>query len=207
MSSRSGLTILEVLIALVVVAVAFVALAYTQLTNLKVSSNARLVSEAKTVAVNVLEDQIAKVLTVDNTLSPPANYLDAQYDDNGTTHYESFHYIDYYYSCPSVVSLPSGVRSTSSPQLRSVTCDNQNSPITRTAQDGAVSAVYDIKGLSGPSGEGVITISVTATLTTASHQSHAVTVADSLSCYDVYPSPKVDTPAPCPIPTKLGGGR
>lgn len=207
MKGTRGLTILEVMIALAVIAVAFAALAFTQLTSLRSSSRSRLVSETKTVANNVMQDELAKVLLV-GTVTSTSPYLDATFTDPTGTTYKSYYFIDFYYSCPGVVtSLPADVRSGDTDNLRDsssdppVKCSGQTSP--KTVQDGTVTTSWTMKGEAGPTGEGVIDITVTAKHSAGP----TVVLSDRLSCYDVYPSPTVDTPAPCPTPTTGGGGR
>jgi len=190
-----GLTVIEVLIALAVIAVAFAALAYAQLTSLKASSRSRITSEAKTVAENVLEDQLKQVLHVDTTISATSPY-----NDGTSTSPKEFYFVDYYWGCSSSVSIknPSGNRSAVNSSV--VQCTDT---VQRNVQDGTIDATWTIAGESGPLGEGVIDITVTG-----NHSAGAsVTVSDRVSCYDVYPSPTIDTPAPCPVATQSGGGR
>ncbi|MEJ2666259.1 MAG: type II secretion system protein [Deinococcales bacterium] len=193
---RQGFTIIELLIALAVIGIAFAALAFTQVSSLRSTTTSRVASETKTVATNVLESKVSKVLTV-------ASSGAAQYDDVSSG-YKSFYFIDYYYSCPTVVTPPVGTRGHNADNLRpssEISCSGTEAPVT--VQDGTVTPTWTIAGESGPEGEGVIDITVSA-----KHSSGTtVVVSDRLSCYDVYPSPKVDAPAPCPVPTVGGGGR
>ncbi len=188
---RKGLTVIEVLIALAVIAVAFAALAYVQVTNLHATARSRLTTEAKTVAANVLQARIDQILQVEKS-------GDSRYND-ASTGYESYYFVDYYWSCLSsqTIQNPSGTRTA----LRSVTCSDTGAE--EAVQDGMVTPKWTIIGESGVGGEGVIDITVTATHSAGP----AVTLSDRLSCYDVYPSPTIDTPAPCPVPTQTGGGR
>lgn len=57
-----GLTIVEVLIALVIIGVAFVALTYTQVLNLRVTSDSKRASEATQVANEYLEILVQRIL-------------------------------------------------------------------------------------------------------------------------------------------------
>ena len=198
MRRARGLTVVEVLIALAVIAVAFAALAYAQLTSLKASSRSRLTSQAKTVAENVLENQLKQVLKVDTSSSISGT----AYNDGSSTNPKEFYFVDYYYGCPSPaepIQHPTGTRSAVNSAV--IQCTGT---VQRTVQDGTVKATWTIDGESGPLGEGVVDITVTA-----KHSSGpSVTLSDRVSCYDVYPSPTIDTPAPCPVAEQSpGGGR
>ncbi len=200
MRRTAGLTIVELLIALAIIAVAFAALGFAQLTSLRASSHSKLASEAKTAAADKLESLDSQILKVVDA-STSSSYTDRSYPDpsTGGTTYESFYFIDYYYSCPSVISSSYWATSTRT-ALRGVACTGSSS---KTVQDGTIGTNWSIKGETGPNGEGVIDITVTSTHSAGP----SVTVSDRLSCYDVYPSPTIDVPAPCPVPTQAGGGR
>lgn len=195
MRRAKGLTIVEVLIALAIIAVAFAALAFAQLTSLKASSRSRLTSEAKTVAENVLEGQLKQVLKVDTGSS-----VQSQFNDGTSTSPKEYFFVDYYWGCSSPETILNPTGSRSAVNTSAIQCTGS---VQRTVQDGTVDATWTIAGESGPLGEGVIDISVTAKHSAGP----SVTVADRVSCYDVYPSPTIDTPAPCPVPTQTGGGR
>ena len=212
MRRTQGFTIVEMLIALAVIAVAFAALAYTQITSLKASTHSRLASETKTEATKVLEDQQSKVLRVDLTPSGiGGNSQGGAYDDDPTSSYESFWFIDYYYACPSAVDPPGAtggqpaVRGGSRSNLRFDLPSECTGTVGPTSvQDGTVESTWTIAGVSGADGEGLVDITVTST---HSGGGPTVQLSDRLSCYDVYPSPKIDAPAPCPVPEVSGGGR
>ncbi|WP_448569350.1 type IV pilus modification PilV family protein [Thermus sp.] len=189
---KKGLTILEVLIALAVLGIAFAALLTSQLTNLRTSAQARFASDTKAFAVQVLEKLSAEALKTEN-VSSDSDYVDEEYvDEDGNRFYRSFYFIDYYYKCPTRVTPPSGsgIRT----NLRSVTCSGQE-----TSPEG-IRADWDYIGEGGQFGEGVLTVVVTAT----HPRGPRVTVGRRITCYDVYPSPTHDKPRPCPNP---GGGR
>ena len=191
MKRSHGLTVIEVLIALVVIAVAFAALAYVQVTNLRATARSRLATEAKTVAENVMQKKVDGILQVATSGLSDLN--------DASTGYKSFYFVDYYWGCSTsqTIQHASGTRSA----LRSVTCESTDSPVA--VQDGTVTPHWKIAGESGVTGEGVIDITVTATHSAGP----VVTLSDRVSCYDIYPSPTIDTPAPCPLPTQTGGGR
>lgn len=178
MRRQQGFTLAEVLIALAVIGFAFGALALVQVTNLRATVSARLLTDTKAAANVVLEELMAQVLatrTVGGEL---------QFDFN-----------DYYWSCPTPVSPPPGA-------LRVVTPRERFCTGTRTI--GNITVDHSIRGESGVLGEGVLTISVTAR---HNQGGQTLTLGDRITCYDIYPSPTATAPAPCPTPTATGGGR
>jgi len=193
--NRHGLTLIELLIALSVVGLAFAALLSSQLSSLRASDRARMASDTKAFAVSVLERRSAEVLKTE-TVDDKSPYL----DEAGTG--RSFYFIDYYYGCPTLYLPPRtlGIRTV----LRNVVCKGRE-----TSPDG-IQAAWSILGESStpnpqynPQGiraEGVVTVVVTARHPRGSQ----VTVGRRVTCYDVYPSPTHDKPRPCPNP---GGGR
>ncbi|WP_243029312.1 type IV pilus modification PilV family protein [Thermus altitudinis] len=176
---RQGLTLLETLIALAVLGIAFGALLMSQLSSLRVSAQSRYATDAKAAAVRVLEQQSAEVLKSE-ILTPP----DPKIDDPATG--RSFYFVDYYYRCSTRVNPPRAL-------IREVTCEGQR-------REGNVHVDWKILGEDGILGEGVVTIVVTA----QHDRGPKVTVGRRVTCYDVYPSPTNDKPAPCPPPE---GGR
>jgi prepilin-type N-terminal cleavage/methylation domain-containing protein len=217
MRKRAGLTIIELMIALVVIGVAFGALLMSQVSSLRASQNARLASDVKAAANRVLEQKMAEVLKVeiDDTHATPAgttdqitndNYVDAKNPDvlifEKTGVWQSFWFTDYYWGCPTVVSsLPSGVRPyATSNKLRSVSCSGSQT-------SGPIAIEWRVAGNSGILGEGVLDVVVTA----RHEKGMTVTVGNRVSCYDVYPSPSKSAPTPCPAPydpaAGSGGGR
>lgn len=176
MRRQQGFTLAEVLIALAVIGVAFGALALVQVTNLQATVAARLLTDTKAAANTVLEELMAQVLATRTV----GGVL--QFDFN-----------DYYWSCPTPQSPPAGAL----PVVIRRTCTG-----TRTVGD--VTVVHSIRGESGVLGEGVLTISVTAT---HNRGGQSLTLGDRITCYDIYPSPTATAPAPCPTPTATGGGR
>lgn len=61
-ASRGGLTVVEVLIALVVMAIAFAALALTQVSTMRMNADSRRMSDATDFANDVLEDKTKEIL-------------------------------------------------------------------------------------------------------------------------------------------------
>ncbi len=193
--NRHGLTLIELLIALSVVGLAFAALLSSQLSSLRASDRARMASDTKAFAVSILERRSAEVLKTE-TVDDKSPYL----DEAGTG--RSFYFIDYYYGCPSLYPPrpTSGIRTA----LRNVACRGQETG------PGGIQAEWSILGEpsrpdprynpQGIRAEGVVTVVVTA----RHPKGPRVTVGRRVTCYDVYPSPTHDKPRPCPNP---GGGR
>jgi prepilin-type N-terminal cleavage/methylation domain-containing protein len=171
-----GFSLAEVLIALAVIGVAFGALALTQVTNLRASVTARAATDVKAAANLVLEGVMADVLGT-RVVSGAL-----QFDFN-----------DFYWSCPTPVTPSAG----SLPVVTTRTC-------TGTETVDGVNVAFRIAGEPGILGEGVLTITVTATQPTSGQ---TLTIGDRVTCYDIYPSPTSTAPAPCPTPTVAGGGR
>lgn len=174
--TAQGFSLAEVLIALAVIGIAFGALALTQVTNLRASVTARAATDVKAAANLVLEGVMADVLAT-RVVSGAL-----QFDFN-----------DFYWSCPTPVTPSAG----SLPVVTTRTC-------TGTDTVGDIDVAFRIAGESGILGEGVLTITVTATQA-ASGQT--LTIGDRVTCYDIYPSPTSTAPAPCPTPIVAGGGR
>lgn len=140
MNRSSGLTLVEVLVALMVVAIAFIAMAYVQTTNLRMATNARLTTEVKTAANQVLEAVMGEVL--------------ATYTFSGSQRYA---FNDFYWSCPTIVTPPSGVG------VNQPDC-------TGVRNIGDVRVSYEVEGESGVVGEGLLTVTVTAVHTNGGQQ-------------------------------------
>ena len=195
MRQRSvGFTIIEVLIALAVVSVALLALSASQITNLRASTVARTGTDTKAAANRVLERVTASVLV---TKGPATARL---YDFN-----------DYYWRCPAddpqeppvafALPLQSGFV-----EPCTGTFFVRDTGIVTSAVDAAndIRVTFEIRGEAGIVGEGVVSISVTA-----SHPrtNQTLTIGDRITCYDVYPSPSANAPDPCPVPRDAGSGR
>jgi len=201
---KKGLTILEVLIALVVLGIAFAALLTSQLGSLRTSAQARFASDTKAFAVQVLEKLSAQALWTEN-VDADSPYKDEEREGV----HRSFYFIDFYYSCPTLVTPPngSGIRTTLRDKIKLLWNEDQDEdqlvPLTcsgrETSPDG-IQADWNYIGEGGRFGEGVLTVVVTAT----HPRGPRVTVGRRITCYDVYPSPTHDKPRPCPEP---GGGR
>ena len=190
-SATQGLSLIELLIALAIIAVAFGALALVQVNNLKASSRSRLTTDTKAAANQVLERVMANVLKVD---SYGENSCDSTYADQGTSQstYKCFWFTDYYWQCPSLSgNAPRSLRTSSSDCT-----PTEPSP----AEYPDVNVAVRIYAGSGTLDEGVLNVAVTAT----DPHGPQITVGDAVTCYDVYPSPTVTAPTPCPEP---GHGR
>ena len=114
--------------------------------------------------------------------------------DNPSGNWRSFYFVDYYFSCPTRVAPSPKQRGGSVANLRpGLTCSGTETIF-------GIPVAWDIRGENGILGEGVVTVVVTAT----HPRGPKVTLGRRVTCYDVYPSPTQDQPAPCPPP---GGGR
>ena len=191
--SPEGLTILEVLVALSVIAIAFLALAMAQITNLKATVRTQSITDMKAAANIVLEEKMADVLEAEVVNSSQEYDIEDVYEDSDEvehTRYLRFWFLDYYYGC-STRTPPSPFRT-----LRSVDCQ----PDTPESFEN-ISVDWEYVGRSGLDGEGLLDIIVTAT-----HDSGAsLTIGDVVSCYAVYPSPSSEVPMPCPTPADPNG--
>src|SRR5690606_23197412 len=134
MRHDKGMTIVEVLIAVAVVGIAFAAMAFIQTNNLRMTTNARLTTDVKAAANQVLEAVMADVLAT--TVS-------------GST--KTYAFNDYYWTCPTQLTPPSGALPVSS-----------RPACTGSTTVGPVVVTHEIAGESGVVGEGVLTITVTA---------------------------------------------
>lgn len=187
---RKGLTLVEVLVALAVLGIAFGALLTSQLSNLRANAQARFASDTKAAAVQVLEKLSAEVLKSE-VVPATSPYKDAPLESGN---WRSFYFVDYYFSCPTRVSPSSRQREGREANLRpGLACSG-------TETVGGIPVAWSLWGESGIRGEGVVTLVVTATHL----RGPKVTMGRRVTCYDVYPSPTQDQPAPCP---PLGGGR
>jgi prepilin-type N-terminal cleavage/methylation domain-containing protein len=192
-----GFTLIEVLIALSVIAIAFAALGFVQVTNLRASSTARIATETKNAANQVLERQLALVLRTNmNACTDPT---DTSWCDSGGIHYA---FNDFFWTCPTPVAPDTSVALAVRPGSN-VACTGSQTTVTPSGH--SVTVDFGIAGESGIAGEGVLAISVTAT-----HEARGgvpITIGDRVTCYDVYPTPTAGAPAPCPKPTAGGSGR
>ena len=193
-----GFTLIEVLIALAVIGIAFAALGFVQLTNLQASSSSRLVTETKSAANSVLEDVLAEVLLTapcTNTGTEENPVYAADCDRTGV--YYAFN--DFYWTCPTTITpLPPGTLAVRT--NRSDTCIGSRSVTVGSLQP--IPVQYVIRGESDTVGQGVLSVQVTATHPLGSRPS--LTIGDRITCFDVYPTPTSEAPAPCPDPT-VGG--
>lgn len=188
-----GLTLIELLIALAIIGIAFLALALSQVNHLRASSRSQVLTTVKTAANQVLEQQTSLVLSA---VKDGASSLVDLTQDDGTT--LSFKFVDYYHFCDSganTAGLRTSYRTQASAQANE---DNHigecsgTTTVDNTTVDWSIGpptsyASYDT--------EGVLDIAVTAT-----QNSISLTVGNVITCYDVYPSPKLGTPKPCPDP-------
>ena len=175
---RKGFTIIEVLIAMAILGIAFTALLMNQLSNLRTTARMRMVTEIKAALTQVLDSKTAEILAKTG---------------NSIT---DFTFYDYYWGCPTDVS---GASTIIERPLNSVACEG-------TSTTGRVQVTWTIAGESGLEGEGLILLTATGAVSNVPN-SPRVSLVRRVSCYDVYPSPTQDAPAPCPKPERNGGGR
>lgn len=200
----NGITLVELMIALAVLAVGFSALLFSQVGNLKASTQTKLNTQVKAAANRVLEQKLAEVLVVqmDNTSASPAGTTNtisntAYIDESNASIFnrsgvkQSFFFMDYYWNCPTAQTPPtgSGVRTS----FRSVSC-------TGTETVDGISVSWNVRAQTGFTGEGVLDVVVTASTPGGGR----LTLGNRVSCYDIYPSPSANAPKPCPTP---GNGR
>lgn len=188
MKRQAGLTILETLIAIAVLGIAFSALMMSQLSNLGASVRARSVSVVKVDATRVLETLTAAVLKFNK------NY-DEVLPSGATETRKGYWFTDYAYACPtsSTTAAPSG-RTLDPPPTGCSGTDNNAATGNRTD--------WEVARQPGLLGEGSLLIKVT----TSNGKGAAMTLVNRISCYDVYPSPSTTVPLPCPRETPIGGG-
>lgn len=187
MRKPRGISIVELLVALAIIGIAFVPLVLSQLSSLRASAQTGLASQVKAAATAELERQTALVLQVE---SPPSN--NNLRDDISAN--KSFYFVDYFHTCPNpAISLPSPAPGNSSrTALRtSINCDNGSGTTANL-----ITTRWSVTRESGILGEGLLTITVTATHS----RGPTITLVNRISCYDVFPSPTSDAPAPCPNP-------
>jgi type II secretory pathway pseudopilin PulG len=187
MHKPGGISIVELLVALAIIGIAFVPLVLSQLASLRASAQTGLASQVKAAATAELEGQTALVLQVE---SPPSN--NNLRDDISAN--KSFYFVDYFYACPNpAISLPSPAPSNSSrTALRTgINCDNGSG-----TTHNLITTRWNVARETGIVGEGLLTITVTSTHS----RGPTITLVNRISCYDVFPSPTSNAPAPCPTP-------
>jgi len=186
MRKPDGISIVELLVALAIIGIAFVPLVLSQLSSLRASSQTALASQVKAAATAELERQTALVLQVE---SPPSN--NNLRDDISAN--KSFYFVDYYYTCPNpAIPLPPPSSNSSRTALRlGINCNNGSG-----TTNNLITTRWSVAREPGMLGEGLITITVTSTHS----RGPTLTLVNRISCYDVYPSPTADAPAPCPTP-------
>jgi prepilin-type N-terminal cleavage/methylation domain-containing protein len=170
---QSGLSLIEVLTSLSVIAIAFSGFIFGQVGNLKLSSNARARTELKAQAIRVIEHVTANVLKGNNSVGSSSKPL----------------FNDYYSVCQSgLTSAPAGMR------ILLTDCQGELENSTYTIVSGANDTPGDLY-----QSEGILTITVTTTI-----NGNTFTLGNRISCYDIYPTPTVDTPDACG--STVGGG-
>lgn len=197
---QSGLTLVELMIALAIIGIAFLALAMTQVNHLRASSRSAVATQVKTSANHILEAVSADVLKAVDVGSTSATYYDQVDTQNGA--HLSFKFIDYYGLCAPAANH-AGLRTGS--DLRDPVvggeppvADNKVLECSGSTTDGPVSVTWDIGSPTSATtydAEGTLDVTVTAT-----DKNITLTVGTAITCYDVYPSPKKATPKPCPTP-------
>jgi len=195
---QAGITLIEMLIALAVIGIAFTALAMSQVNSLRATSRAQILTEVKAAANVALETASAEVLKAVTLTSCTDPLCDQEDTYNGTSRYLSFKFIDYYHWCaPS--AWDEGLRTSYRSQVSSATpANNEVANCSGTATMDSVDVEWSISSptATGFSEEGVLDITVTATHPLGT----SLTVGNTITCYDVYPAPKKETPRPCPAP-------
>lgn len=177
MNSR-GLSVPEVLIALLVIALAFTALLVNQLSSLQVSARSRAVTEIKAAGNRQLEEVTAILLSSDEDPVDPAN--------NPRLYWFS----DYYYACTGRTP-PAGFRTLriSALECAGSTGSDLSWTVSRLPGDDLLAS------------EGQLFVTVNSV---RSDSGAALTLTGQVSCYDIFPSPTKTAPEPCPEPTQGG---
>lgn len=177
--NRSGLTLIEILIALVIIAVAFMALANLQISNLKVTRDSKQASVATQIANNILERVAADV------------YGGAEPD---------FDIYDYFACTPgseaALCSYGGVLPDTAFPDLTSDTfpgLDQYSYSVTIESLYTPPSA-GETRSMEEFLNEGLVraTISVTGP--------SSLSFTSYLTCYDVSKTPVLEQGEPCPTP-------
>ncbi len=189
-----GLTLIELLIALAIIGIAFLALALSQVNQLRASSRSQVLTTVKTAANQVLEQQTSRVLKALSVTSG-SSWEDLVQAGGDSL---SFKFVDYYHYCTTGAN-ESGLRTdyrtqdaTQADSANHIGACSGSETVDNTTVDWQISpptsyASYDT--------EGVLDIVATGT-----QNNITLTVGNAITCYDVYPSPKLGTPKPCPDP-------
>lgn len=196
-----GLSLIELLIALAIISIAFLALALSQVSSLRASTRSQLLTSVKSAGNLVLEQVSAEVLKTvalsGLTTCDSANLCDQTDSSTGTKRFLSYKFIDYYHYCASG-SPSSGLRNTFRSQVSGVPSDSQVAQCTGTVTVAPNTVAWSVSAppSSGYDAEGVLDITVSV----SNPQGSGITLGNTITCYDVYPAPKKDTPRPCPDP-------
>ncbi|WP_027480945.1 type II secretion system protein [Deinococcus pimensis] len=196
MRRAQGLTLVEMLVALSVLSLALVALAQSQLVNMEQTRRARAETSVKA-------DLVAGIEYVESLL---LRYERVSGSGAAATPQNAYFFTWFWNNCggAAVAGAPTPSVSTA---LR---CQGSVPP---ARADGAPPAAL-VAGVTPPATRGGFTFTVSASTAVADEGVLRVVVSsgegrerlsltDTVACYDVYPSPTRDLPAPCPAARTL----
>ena len=180
MDRRSGLTLIEVLVALAAIGIVFAALGAVQLQSVRATATASRLTLVKGEANRLLERLLAVTTANDGTVSSP-----------------DYAFSDYYPECLAPSGSPATGAVLPCSDLDGVDADD----VPGFAPDPAIQSTWAIAGVPGATSyekEGVMVLTVTASFGGATPR---VTLGSAITCYDFFSGASAESPEPCPTPT------
>lgn len=203
MQTSKGFTFVEVIIAMAIIAIAFSTLLLSQVSSYKVTTQMRYASDTKAAATKVMEAILADVA---RTITSAQAGYDATYKDATVGGVDvSYYFVDYAFTCVSGTPTPPRTLRTNLAFDGTVTggvCTGTTADLPASlagAIGSFISINWTIASEPGLTGEGLLKVIVEAQHTRGAR----VFLVERVSCYDVYPSPNMSVPKPCPDPAGL----